>query len=317
MDEVVNLVEDMLADKRDLPKLKSGTTTKSTTQDAKSDDNSDSGKSNENTSTTSSGSGGLPKLVTTTSTTGTGLPKLKTDLPLISSQTYTTPVMTVPPSSSNPFIIRTKNTNGTVFIAVGAILGAILLGFILYHLILSILSSRLAKKSIENDKKFFEKYQSNGNNGYGYSMTPQSTADFYSVAKLPLLTKTGLGGGLGNNGDSTINDTSTIYQSEFNSTTSKSDLTKMFISPTAEFMHHKRTKSSLNNSSNFSLIGSQTNSFPSPQNRYSQIPNLYINNDHNNSEINQLEASDVTNLNTVTPRKMIPSTYLEDLVGNK
>lgn len=347
MDGAINYIQDLYQVNRrdDLPSLNSGTTTKTTattnTDTAKTTDNTTTDKTTntdnttektttdtDNTTTktsssssktstsstdgTSSGTTSMPS-VGSASKSGSSMPKLTT-----SSETYTTPSITVPANNDNPFIIRTSNANGTVFIAVGAIVGAILLGFILYHLILSIASSKVAKKSIENDKKLYEKYQYNNNNAYGYGMTPQTTNDVYSVAKLPLLTKTGLGGGLGYQ-DSTINgDNSTIYQSEFAGSTSKPDLTKMFISPTAEVMQHKRTRSNFNGSvSNFSMVGSQTNVNPSPQHQHSQIPNLYINNDHNNSDFNiQANANPQARANA-NPRKTIPSMYLDDLVGNK
>ena len=118
-----------------------------------------------------------------------------------------------------------------------------MLGFILYHLIVSLTASKLAKKSNADDRKLYEKYQSNNTNAYGYSgVTPQTslnnfTSDYGgSVSKLPLLNKS-----FANVNGSQTGDNSTIYQSEVGAAvTSKHDLTKMFVSPTAEVMQHKR-----------------------------------------------------------------------------
>ncbi|RCK67863.1 hypothetical protein Cantr_03128 [Candida viswanathii] len=249
---------------------------------------------------------------------------------------YTTPVVSVPPNNDNPFIIRQSNPAGTVFIAVGAIVGAILLGFILYHLIVSLSASRLAKRSSADDKKLYEKYQTNNNNAYGFSgMTPQSTLNNFtteyggSVSKLPLLNKS-----FGNINGSQAGDNSTIYQSEVGAAvTSKHDLTKMFVSPTAEVMQHKRVRSSHYNPSltNLSFGGSTSNLVnPSPAtNRHSQVvPNLYINQEGNNSDYSlsqaglmapstQQQQQTQQQLSTPANRRTLPSMYLEDLIDNE
>lgn len=268
----------------------------------------------------------------------TGMPSLTS-----SSDSYTTPSVSVPPNSNNPFIIRQHNPSGTVFIAVGAIVGAILLGFILYHLIVSLTASRVAKKTSTNDRILYEKYESNNNNAYGYSnMTPTSTLNNFeykshhhgsSISKLPLLNRS-----FGNlPGGSQVGDNSTIYQSDVAVPASKHDLTKMFISPTAEVMQHKKTKSYNPSLTNLPLGGSASNlANPSPAtNRHSQlVPSLYINNEINNSEYSvaqhnpsiqqslheegqsPAQRSDELQQNTrnQNPRKTIPSMYLEDLI---
>ncbi|KAI5964799.1 uncharacterized protein KGF55_001869 [Candida pseudojiufengensis] len=278
--------------------------------------------------------------------TTTDMPAMPT---LSDPNAFTTPAISVPANGNNPFIIRQSNPSGTVFIAVGAIVGAILLGFILYHLIVSCSASRLAKKTSAYDRGMYEKYQTNNNNAYGFAnMTPQSTLNNFtneytnhhgaSISKLPLLNNrsyNNLGGG------SQYGDNSTIYQSDNNATT-KHDLTKMFISPTAEVMQHKRVRS-FNTSSltNLPFGGSNSNLVnPSPaSNRHSQlVPNLYINNEINNSEYSinqqqqqpQTEQSSQSNLHLnqqplqsqsqsqqrgqPNGRKTIPSMYLEDLI---
>ncbi|EMG50781.1 hypothetical protein SBY92_001570 [Candida maltosa Xu316] len=248
---------------------------------------------------------------------------------------FTTPSISVPPTSNNPFIIRQTNPSGTVFIAVGAIVGAILLGFILYHLIVSLSASRLAKRSNVVDKNMYEKYQTNNNNAYGFSgMTPQSTLNNFtteyggSVSKLPLLNRS-----FANVNGSQAGDNSTIYQSEVGAAaTSKHDLTKMFVSPTAEVMQHKRVRSSHYNPSltNLSFGGSTSNLVnPSPAtNRHAQaVPSLYINQEGNNSDYSlsqqgsmapsSVQQQQQQQLNTPSNRRTLPSMYLEDLIDKE
>ncbi|CAK9435427.1 uncharacterized protein LODBEIA_P01540 [Lodderomyces beijingensis] len=273
-------------------------------------------------------------------TTTAALPTM--DMPTLADpNAYTTPSVSVPPNNDNPFIIRQHNPSGTVFIAVGAIVGSILLGFILYHLILSLSASRLAKRTSDHDKTLYEKYQSNNNNAYGFAnVTPTSTFNHFtneypghttapSISKLPLLSRPGANFGTSQSGDG-----STIYQSDIAAgATSKHDLTKMFISPTAEVMQQKRFKSQYNASlTNLPFGSSATNLVnPSPAtNRHSQlVPNLYISGEGNNSDYSlaqsqgpphprshQLtpEQNDVRQqLERTNPRQTVPSMYLEDL----
>lgn len=252
---------------------------------------------------------------------------------LSSTQSFTTPSVTVPPNSQNPYIVRTTNPSGTVFIAVGAIVGVILLGFILYHLIVSLSASRLAKKSVYDDKQIFENYQSNNNTAYG--LTPSTTFTFgnpnQSIAKLPLLngSKTGL-----TSSGSQLGDTSTLYQSDVGVPTSKHDLTKMFISPTEEVMTHHRAKSTQFGGSiaNLNILNGSNSNLASPG---QHVPSLYMNNETNNSDYSlstntksqtqSNRASHLSNLGAASAgadnslnvkhnRKTIPSMYLEDLI---
>lgn len=188
----------------------------------------------------------------------TNLPAINTDLPRL-SDAFTTPSITVPQNKDNPYVIRTSNVNGTVFIAVGVIVVVILAGFILYHFIVSITSSRLAKRSIQSDHKAFEKY------------TNLSSDDL------------------------------SVYD-----TTSKHDLTRMFISPTAEVMQHKRIRSGVSNP-----FGNQS-TLTLPK---SQIHNLYVDSDAGSARTPRTGSDRGTPRDT--PRKTIPSMYLEDLVLNR
>lgn len=255
-------------------------------------------------------------------------------LPTLSdSDSYTTPSVTVPPNSNNPYILRHTNPSGTVFIAVGAIVGAIFLGFIFYHLIRSLTASRLAKKTLDGDKEMYEKYQNNNSTLYGgHTLASSSAYNTDSVSKLPLLShhtsRQHLGGFNGASG-SQVGDTSTIYASDAAAATSKHDLTKMFISPTAEVMTHNRSKSGQFGGSTASLFGGSTNNLVNPlpaTNRHSQlVPNLYINNETNNSDYSlsshaqsqQAQAQQQLNTPGKNNRRAIPSMYLEDLIDKE
>lgn len=265
---------------------------------------------------------------------GESLPTLSSE----SSDSYTTPPVTVPPNTKNPYIMREDNPSGTVFIAVGAIVGAIILLFILYHLVKSFTASRMAKRSLAGDKALFEKYQSNNNTAYGglghQSPSLNLNSEYHlSVAKLPLLShhrSRSVLNGFNTGSMSQVGDTSTIYASETGAT-SKQDLTKMFVSPTAEIMTHKKTKSGLGPQL---FGGSSSNlSHPTPAtNRHSQlIPSLYINNDINNSDYsitshytgnpsknqNANQAGTPPGATRNMGRRAIPSMYLEDLIDKE
>ncbi|KAK6205111.1 uncharacterized protein RJT21DRAFT_111645 [Scheffersomyces amazonensis] len=294
------------------------------------------------------GGGSLPTL--------TGMPTLTTS----TSQTFTTPSVSVPPSHNNPYIIRNNNPTGTVFIAVGAIVGAIFIGFILYHLIISLVASRIAKKGFSNEKEYYEKYQNNNTNAYGgYAgsvITPQMSLNVFSnhhvdptISKIPLISPSkSLLFGNQSYSASQVGDNSTIYNSE-TGPTSKHDLTKMFISPTAEVMSHKRNRSgqfggSTTNSiygGNGTHSGSVPNLINNPGSRLSQVPNLYVNNEFNNSDYSLSVYPPVQQQPQGTPqshqtshhgsvssfaspqagprstRKTVPSMYLEDLIDDQ
>lgn len=278
----------------------------------------------------------MASLITTISTSTLlrrdDMPSATTGMPSLSSssESYSTPSVSVPPNHDNPYILRTSAVSGTVFIAVGAIVGTILLAFILYHLIKSIRASSLAKKEMFDDKQMYEKYHNNNNTAYG--LTPSiMNADYQqSVSKLPLLSHhrsksvlSGFGG-----------DNSTIYASEAGQQTTSHDMTRMFISPTAEAMYNVKGGGAKNASlsvANLSLVGSSTTNLSNPQpasNRHSQlIPNLYVNNEINNSEYSINHFASPASHPVSSPRfltrspirkngKPIPSMYLDDLMDD-
>ncbi|EGW33335.1 uncharacterized protein SPAPADRAFT_60671 [Spathaspora passalidarum NRRL Y-27907] len=256
------------------------------------------------------------------------MPKVQ-DMPsLVNQNSFTTPAISIPLSSNNPFIIRQNNPTGTVFIAVGAIVGAILLGFMLYHLIVSITASRLAKRTRASDRQMYEKYESNNNQAYG--VTPTSTLNNFnteysnSVSKLPLLSNTNraMSSFINING-SQAGDASTISEAQHQAT-SKHDLTKMFISPTAEVMQHKRVRSSFNPSLTHLPFGASNTNLTNT--RHSQIPSLYINNNNSDYSVSQQDseanassqtAAALTQQTGRANRRALPSMYLEDLIDKE
>jgi len=242
--------------------------------------------------------------------------------------------------------------------------GAMLVGFILYHFIVSFAASRLAKKNAADEKQLYEKYNNNSAYGLGGGLTPTTSTGFGSeyqpsVAKLPLLTPSmtmlsGFGNNFGNSvlgNGSQVGDTSTIYQSDVGVPASKHDLTKMFISPTAEVMQHKRVKSngSMTNVSLFGMgafNGSSSNLVNIPGHRNSQglyhdgslvnvagnrnsqgMYNNGNNSDYSVADTQRHEQHSGAPIHTGgtplvnaegprTARKQIPSMYLEDLIDN-
>lgn len=115
-----------------------------------------------------------------------------------------------------------------------------------------------------------------------------------------------------------------IYNYDNPHATSHHDLTQMFVSPTREVMTHHRTRSHQASGSvtNLSIYGRSTTNLNNPlpaTNRHSQlIPNLYIDENVNNSDYSlaQLQARQPKADGTM-PReglKTLPSMYLEDLI---
>lgn len=227
----------------------------------------------------------------------------------VETSAVATPTMVIPLADNNPFIARQKNPTGTVFIAVGAIVGAILLAFILYHLIISVVAAKLAKRNVARDKRELEKYNMNAA-AYGYGVSPSTTTflDFGTRdLRVPLLNRASGMGFFPAGPPLSAADTSTIYQLEAGAATLKHDLTKMFVSPTAE-MQHKRAKSYAASATNLSFAnnGLATNL---PGNRHlTLIPLMYM--DNGASE----QLLDIPKRDSHGGRKTIPSMYLEDLI---
>lgn len=240
-----------------------------------------------------------------------GMPTLTTT----TKETFSTPAVSVPPSTNNPYILKNSQPLGTVFIAVGSVVAAILIAFMLYHLFKSLSSLRMAKKTLNNEKFSHHRFSA--------ALTPLTSGYFNteyqgSVAKLPLLTsnKSAAGG-------SQVGDNSTIFNYDGSQRASHHDLTQMFVSPTREVMTHHRTKSHNNGSVTnvSSLYGRSTTNLANPSpasNRHLQaMPNVYINDEVSNSEYSVAQSPPQrTREPGLTPRKQLPSMYLEDLIDN-
>lgn len=200
-------------------------------------------------------------------------------------------------------------------------MGAILVAFALYYLYKSLSSSRMAKRTMTNEKFAHQKYQAPFGGSQNTLALGFFNPDNNSVAKLPLLnsTKSPMGG-------SQVGENSTIFTYEGSHPTTHHDLTHMFVSPTRDVMSQNRTRSQYlaGSVSNLSFHGgSKTNlTNPSPAtNRQSQvIPNLYINEEANNSDYSIVQPSvqeRKPNESGAMPRegrKTLPSMYLEDLI---
>lgn len=262
-----------------------------------------------------------------------------------SSSSVATPSMYIPSAEGNPYILRQHNMSGTVFIAVGAIVGAILLGFVLYHLVVSLAALRMAKRSVVSGRLLQEKYLGKNHNAISGSGSLLPFGNDYTKLPFLLLTRSqGTGFGSGDN--------LTIYGSDIGST-SKQDLTKMFISPTAEVMHHKRARlsvhgawvapansngsqanSSIPTSAAGSLSNLQSSSAGAAGNRASYVPGassslMYVSGrDDDISEDASLHLPSLLGVSDTTLRPSqgragraghgtIPSVYLEDLMGDQ
>ncbi|GEQ67100.1 hypothetical protein JCM33374_g763 [Metschnikowia sp. JCM 33374] len=300
-----------------LPGLKTGTTSSSTTSTTSTSTDTST------TQTTSSSSETTGKA----STTGKGLPGLP-GLPTLTSSSssldYTTPAIRIPGNVKNPYITRTSQPSGTVFIAVGSVVAVILLVFALFHLCKSFTASSLAKKTVDDEKYAYQKFAHNNNVAYGGQNRASQSALFNnteykgSVSKLPLMGNNQLSVG---NLASLGHEYSSSVLSEADGPTSHQDLTTMFISPTKEMTSNRAASHTLNASfGNVSMYGRSTTDVahaPNSNRHSSTVPNYYINESFNNSEYNL--APDASNPRAPGDRKQrnpIPSMYLDDLIDH-
>lgn len=224
------------------------------------------------------------------------------------SADYTTPAITVPPSSDNPYISRPTSPSGTVFIAVGAVVGFILLAFLLFYAVRSFLASKLAKRTISGEKAAYMYTAHNA-----HSLSFPDTEYRGSVVSVPLL---GTGGR-----KSFIPGGSPIY-GELDAT-SNHDVTQMFLSPTKQVMTHSRQKSlnwdgSVSSASLYGKLGAGLTHSALASPRHSQlVPHLYLNNKAGESAMFSVDSSQIDAGPSNEPlhkRKTVPSMYLDDLI---
>lgn len=244
----------------------------------------------------------LPLATTSESKSTANLPAVSTSkgLPTISTSSVPTPSMFVPTSNENPYVSKTHLPHGTVFIAVGSVVAAILVVFALYHIFKRIHASILAKRATKSEKGHYRQYLDNNFAAYGGARPQLMFMTEYqgSVAKLPLLLQTA-----SNFGGSQA-DTLTIYDGP----TAHNDLTRMFVSPTGELMHARNQLQTL--PSELNLYGKAGGSPAPATNRHSQlIPNLIIS--ESNSESGNASTDGEERRNR---RSALPSMYLEDLI---
>lgn len=221
----------------------------------------------------------------------------------------------MPSNNGNPYISRTSQPLGTVFIAVGSVVAVILLVFALFHLIKSLTASSLAKKTVDDEKIAYKKFAHNNNVAYGQPGLFQNTEYKGSVSKLPLINGlSGLGATLGA-------EYSSSGLSDNERAASRHDLTSMFISPTKEMTGNRvgshNFNSSVTNLSVYGRTGAELGNGLAPNRNSTIIPNYYINDSFNNSEYNL--TPEATNSGAPGERKQrnpIPSMYLEDLIDS-
>lgn len=286
------------------------------------------------------------------------LPKLNNEPPI------TIPEIEILDGNDNPFILKNSNSTYTVFIIFVSTVSAIILIFVSYYLIFAFAASRLAKKTIENDKMEFNDYNNSNNSFYATKESFNNLRSnvllgykhHQSIFNLPLLSKDKVSfSKMNTNNNRSLSNIDLINVSNsfnhssliFNDKSATSDLTKMFISPTAEVMHKKRIQSfhnlntqtnlnymNLNKQSNSNYMNFNTKSTSNLSskiysNRYSQffstnfpeirdtyhpeqmnsIPNLTANDILRN---NQNCSSEIKK----SKRQTVPSIYLDDLINN-
>lgn len=236
-----------------------------------------------------------------------GMPTLTTSTSSSTLADYTTPVVTVPASTDNPFIERTSKPSGTVFIAVGSVVGFILLAVLSFYAVRSILASKIAKRAVAGEKST---YGYHGGNTLGLNFN--STEYRGSVASVPLLNAGGA---------------RSIFRGDdspaYGDATSNHDVTEMFVSPTRQVMSHSRQKSqnwdgSVSTASLYGKLGVGMNLPVPATSRYSQLmPHLYLNDNADDSgifSVDSSQAGEVPNAERPGKRKTVPSMYLDDLI---
>ncbi|KAI0120048.1 hypothetical protein GGR51DRAFT_496113 [Nemania sp. FL0031] len=140
----------------------SGGSASSTTDNATADetssslpDISDTSSASSSTTTSASTASSVPAISTTTNTGS--LPPLPTTS---ASGTYSYPAPTIPPTKNAPFMQHSSLPQGTVFIAVGSILGAFAVAILVWRAVVACLLHRSVKRAtlaqqVANDKNSY------------------------------------------------------------------------------------------------------------------------------------------------------------------
>lgn len=247
--------------------------------------------------------------------TDDALPSLSSDaMPSMSSESYSYSIAIPngsPTSTANPYITHSNLPTNLVFIIMGAIIGAILLGFAMYRVISFITGRRLAK----SDK---EVYYSNPSSLYQFGGSSSSNSSFFekssfaSTASINQLSKHGSAVWLAYRDlDSSSNDSSTPGRLYRHAVTGKEPTPRrnsMFVSPVLDVMNKRNSQLDL------PLFNKRNSQF--------ELPMFHDNSAGLNlSFINgsDIDVSDRVSRNDVTverPRiKRPPSQYLDDLIS--
>ena len=253
------------------------------------------------------------------------MPTLDTSSTSSPSESITTPSVTVPPMNDNPFIMNPKSRQGTVFIIAGIVIVAILLLFIAYWIIVSIMASQLAKRAVRKEKQTFDKQKSNNNAAFGnniFSSPSLNSSEKQLVSKLPLLSHhRGHSGAWGL--DSLTNEASILNLPDLAAPTTKEDTTKLFVSPTRDAMVQKKQAIDPSGASYLPFFHNSSSSSNINNQRQSQmVSGIYANNAINNSDYGISKYLDDPNKDSQIPqnssrqdRRATPSMYLDDLLG--
>ncbi|UKZ83436.1 hypothetical protein TrVFT333_011244 [Trichoderma virens FT-333] len=223
----------------------------------------------------------------------------------------TYPAPTVPPTKNAPFMQHSSAPDGTVFIAVGAILGAFGLGVLLWRIIVSFLLHRSVRRAA------LAQHEANSKASF-----PAPPAPFYKYSDhaSPTAPPAGSGRGARRTNRNTMTPSATPSQSN------------LFFSPTAAGANAPGGRGSTFLPSGFYAAG---NSSPGGQ----QGPSISLTNlrpdsmSHANGSRNSLMgpsppdsphfsprrdmSSSSVNLNTRQPGQRAPSAYLEDLLADE
>lgn len=222
----------------------------------------------------------------------------------------TYPAPSVPPTKNAPFMQHSSAPDGTVFIAVGAILGALGLGVLLWRIIVSFLLHRSVRRAA------LAQHEANSKAGF-----PAPPAPFYKYSDhASPVPPTAGGRGVRRTNRNTMTPSAAPSQSN------------LFFSPTAAGSNVPGGRSSTFLPSGFYAAG---NSSPGGQ----QGPSISLTNlrpdsmSHPNGSRNSLMgpsppdsphfsprrdmSSSSVNLNTRQPGQRAPSAYLEDLLADE
>lgn len=187
----------------------------------------------------------------------TAMPKITTTATSTATTTWTTPSITPPSSGQNPFIWRTSAPSGTVFIAVGAVAGFILLCFALFLITRNVLARRTARNSLALDDDSNSDSFQNGPQFEKHMYSQTDLRKSVSQGKIPLLYTQSNGNSKEASSFSVSDGSDNGYGSKpqenpFSALDATDNKRKsMFISPTAEVMgfknHNMRVISTMSN----------------------------------------------------------------------